>query len=78
MQDQVGICKDEEFKRKENDIQTKILQDSEFITSFADLQKEIKEMLVGNLQENSISKKQALDVEKVVSLIEFTIFFFIS
>ncbi|CAK8691419.1 unnamed protein product [Clavelina lepadiformis] len=62
--DQVGICKDEEFKRKENDIQTKILQDSEFITSFADLQKEIKEMLVGNLQENSISKKQALDVEK--------------
>ncbi|XP_076805797.1 uncharacterized protein LOC143449465 [Clavelina lepadiformis] len=64
--DQVGICTDEEFKKKENNIRAKILQDfdKEFITSFKDLQKEIKEMLMGNLQESFVSKKQALDVEK--------------
>ncbi|CAK8691421.1 unnamed protein product [Clavelina lepadiformis] len=64
--DQVGICKDEEFKIKENNIRTKILQDfnKEFTTSFEDLQKEIKEKLMGNLQESSVSKKQAFDVEK--------------
>ncbi|CAK8691431.1 unnamed protein product [Clavelina lepadiformis] len=64
--DQVGICEDKEFKKKENNIRTKILQDfdEEFTTSFKDLRKEIKEKLMGNLQENFVFKKQVLDVEK--------------
>ncbi|CAK8691427.1 unnamed protein product [Clavelina lepadiformis] len=64
--EQPSICTDEEFKEKDNNIRTKILQDfdKEFTTSFKDLQKEIKEKLMGNLQESSVSKKQALDVEK--------------
>ncbi|CAK8691426.1 unnamed protein product [Clavelina lepadiformis] len=64
--EQPSICTDEEFEKKDNNIRTKILQDfdKEFTTSFKDLQKEIKEKLLGNLQESFVFKKQALEVEK--------------